>query len=516
VYNWVASRKKNNAIEANTPAQVEGRSVEKDIAVIEFRDHIRVDETTVNSALLQLNHSPTSRIEIRWHDKINDVQSLIKSMLSDFDKKITYLPNRDITHVKVSFYKLVDNVNRVQEELISSLDRVLELTEGVEQAYRQEAVFSFCAFGALRLVSFLQKFANKLLDENDNVIYRVFNDLPRDFQGNWFRCVPYISMTGLLAFGVPKFLICRVGVSDTNYQYLFLPEDIATHYQDAVGYPLDVYYKWVLPQWLLRIDEKPPPPLDEWCIMMLRDEFGREKSSRHRQAPWNSEHTMRDMEDESERDLPDGDELSSGFVVKRGAIRTVLVRRQDTEAVSAEEHRQLGVMSGEESRIQPPIRKYDVTLSFAGEDRAYAQELADLLEQAGYCVFYDKYEQARLWGKNLYTHLSDVYSNKADYCVMFISQHYAKKVWTNHEREAAQARALLEKEEYILPLRLDDSRIPGLLETVHHLDLRAMTIRDVFKLLVQKLQERKPINLIGRGDRSPKSPETWVTVTGVV
>jgi hypothetical protein len=67
-----------------------------------------------------------------------------------------------------------------------------------------------------------------------------------------------------------------------------------------------------------------------------------------------------------------------------------------------------------------------------------------------------------LFGKNLYTHLSDVYQNQARYCVMFLSKHYAKKAWTNHEREAAQARAFREHEEYILPVRLDDTEIPGM------------------------------------------------------
>src|SRR5262245_25133600 len=260
-------------------------------------------------------------------------------MLGDFDKKITYFlwykdadrSHRDITLEKSSFYKLVDKVNRVQAEVTATLDRVLELTESVEQVHRQEVVSSFCTFGAFRLVSSLQKFANKLLDENDNVIYRVFNDLPRDFRGSWFRCVPHISTTGLIAFGVHSFLCCRVGVSENNYQYHFLPKDIAIFYQDAVVYSLDVYYKWVLPQRLLAIDEEPPPLPNGWLITMLRDDFGREKPSKYRQAPWGSEPPMSDMEDE--RDLSDGHELPSS-VVKRGAIRTVLVRRQDAETES--------------------------------------------------------------------------------------------------------------------------------------------------------------------------------------
>ena len=49
---------------------------------------------------------------------------------------------------------------------------------------------------------------------------------------------------------------------------------------------------------------------------------------------------------------------------------------------------------------------YDVALSFAGEDRIYAEALAGALRHHGIRVFYDKYEKDTLWGKDLYTHLS--------------------------------------------------------------------------------------------------------------
>jgi hypothetical protein len=65
---------------------------------------------------------------------------------------------------------------------------------------------------------------------------------------------------------------------------------------------------------------------------------------------------------------------------------------------------------------------------------------------------------------------------------MFLSQHYAKRNWTNHEREAAQSRAFREREEYILPVRLDDTEIPGILPTIGYLKWRqenADTIADV-------------------------------------
>lgn len=116
-----------------------------------------------------------------------------------------------------------------------------------------------------------------------------------------------------------------------------------------------------------------------------------------------------------------------------------------------------------------PKKVFDVALSFAGEDRSYAQDLANALDRRGVKVFYDKYEQATLWGKNLYTHLSDLYQNRARYCVMLISKHYAAKLWPNLEREAAQARAFHEHAEYILPVRLDNTEIRAVLPTIGYI-----------------------------------------------
>ena len=85
---------------------------------------------------------------------------------------------------------------------------------------------------------------------------------------------------------------------------------------------------------------------------------------------------------------------------------------------------------------------YDVCLSFAGEDRSYVRKVAEYLTAQGVQVFYDKYEEASLWGKDLAIHLSEVYSKKAQYCVVFISEHYAKKVFPSHEFKKALSESL--------------------------------------------------------------------------
>lgn len=92
-----------------------------------------------------------------------------------------------------------------------------------------------------------------------------------------------------------------------------------------------------------------------------------------------------------------------------------------------------------------------------------------------------------MWGKDLYTHLQDTYKNAARYCILFISKHYAKKVWTNHERKSAQARAIKQNAEYILPARFDNTEIHGLLDTIGYIDLRKITPSKIANMIQSKV-----------------------------
>jgi hypothetical protein len=129
---------------------------------------------------------------------------------------------------------------------------------------------------------------------------------------------------------------------------------------------------------------------------------------------------------------------------------------------------------------------FEIVLSFAGEDRVYVEEVARRLRDAGVSCFYDKYEDVTLWGKDLVEHLDKVYRS-ARFCIMFISRHYAEKVWTNHERKSALARAVQEKGEYILPARFDGTEVPGVRNTIGYVDLRRKTPSELVDMILRKL-----------------------------
>jgi len=130
---------------------------------------------------------------------------------------------------------------------------------------------------------------------------------------------------------------------------------------------------------------------------------------------------------------------------------------------------------------------YQIGLSFAGEERKFVEEVAEHLRNNGIKVFYDNYEKIDLWGKDLYHHLNEVYKSKCEYCIIFISENYAKKLWTNHELKSAQARAFKENREYILPVRFDETKLPGLNDTVGYISIKNETPISIAELAIKKL-----------------------------
>lgn len=132
-------------------------------------------------------------------------------------------------------------------------------------------------------------------------------------------------------------------------------------------------------------------------------------------------------------------------------------------------------------------KRYQIGLSFAGEDRDFVEKVALELDQNGIRVFYDNFENDDLWGKDLYQHLNNIYKNECEYCIIFISSSYAKKRWTSHELKSAQTRAFSENREYILPVRFDETELPGLNETVGYISGSFKSPEEIAQLAMKKL-----------------------------
>jgi hypothetical protein len=132
-------------------------------------------------------------------------------------------------------------------------------------------------------------------------------------------------------------------------------------------------------------------------------------------------------------------------------------------------------------------RKFEVAISFAGEQRDYASKLARQLQARGVSVFYDEFYVPELWGKNLAEEFHRIYSKDANFALMLISKEYVEKNWTRHERRAAIERALSERAEYILPIRFDDSWPDGISTATAYLAADRFSAGAVAEILFKKL-----------------------------
>ena len=92
-----------------------------------------------------------------------------------------------------------------------------------------------------------------------------------------------------------------------------------------------------------------------------------------------------------------------------------------------------------------------------------------------------------LWGKDLSIELDNIYQREARYCIIFISNHYKEKIWTNHELRSALAAIQETDNEYILPIKLDDTEIPGIRLTLVYIDGIKKSPKEICNSILKKL-----------------------------
>jgi len=168
-----------------------------------------------------------------------------------------------------------------------------------------------------------------------------------------------------------------------------------------------------------------------------------------------------------------------------GALVFPRVRLADSDGMTG-----AGDWPGQRAGVEPgtgPERQWDVALSFAGAQRDYVDQVANALRARGVRCFYDADEQIELWGKYLAEELPAIYGEQAAAVVVFVSAEYAAQDWPRLERRAALARAVRERQEYVLPARFDDTPLPGLLSDLVAVDLRGRTPEQCAAMIAAKL-----------------------------
>lgn len=94
--------------------------------------------------------------------------------------------------------------------------------------------------------------------------------------------------------------------------------------------------------------------------------------------------------------------------------------------------------------------KYDFAMSFAGEVREVVERVKDILRESEVEVFYDLDEQHRIITMDVEDYLAPIYRTEARYVVVFLSEHYPKKIWTKFESDQFKSRF---GENSVIPVR---------------------------------------------------------------
>ncbi len=144
-----------------------------------------------------------------------------------------------------------------------------------------------------------------------------------------------------------------------------------------------------------------------------------------------------------------------------------------------------------------PAYTYEVALSFAGEQRDYVRAVNQALKALDVKTFYDDDHAVDLWGKNHTEELPRIYAEDSHLVLMFISEHYVDKQWPRHERRAILTEMTQRGSPYLLPVRFDDSAVPGLDSGWHYLKAEEFT--------PERLAEAAYAQLVALGVREPRS-----------
>lgn len=152
---------------------------------------------------------------------------------------------------------------------------------------------------------------------------------------------------------------------------------------------------------------------------------------------------------------------------------------------------------------------FDFAISFSRECRYLARKLADLLEERGAIVFYDHSFAEHLLGKQLDDEFGWIFGEATRYFVPFVSEGYKNRPWPQYEWNVATLEEARREQEFVLPLRVDDSLLVGLPFTVSYLDLRDVELGEVADILIRKLEGST------REDRTSPRKGKWVVTFGI-
>jgi hypothetical protein len=102
---------------------------------------------------------------------------------------------------------------------------------------------------------------------------------------------------------------------------------------------------------------------------------------------------------------------------------------------------------------------FDIAISFAGENRVVAEEIAYTLRLLDYEVFYDRLYEANYLGSSWGKEFERIFTNDSKFVVCLLDIHHREKIWPTFERECFSEKVQTNE---VIPVFLDDTKFVGI------------------------------------------------------
>lgn len=137
-------------------------------------------------------------------------------------------------------------------------------------------------------------------------------------------------------------------------------------------------------------------------------------------------------------------------------------------------------------------KRFKIALSFPGEYRDFVEQVAArLADQVGRDqVLYDKYYEAEFARPDLDTYLQRLYHDESELIAVFLCADYERKEWCGLEWRAVRDLIKKRQASTVMPLRFDDTAIPGLFSIDGYVWIDSRTPQQIAELILQRMGMR--------------------------
>lgn len=149
-----------------------------------------------------------------------------------------------------------------------------------------------------------------------------------------------------------------------------------------------------------------------------------------------------------------------------------------------------GIARNLERMTSTLTRRFRIALSFPGEHRPFVEQVAEHLSAAvgRNRVLYDQYYEAEFARPDLDTYLQRLYHAESDLIAVFLCADYERKEWCGLEWRAIRDLIKRRQMSSVMPLRFDNTEIPGLFSTDGYVWIGGRSAKDIADKILERWQ----------------------------